>query len=246
MAVPVTSGKLCTHLGEMEIGDYIPCRYSVSAQYTAGVFSEIGAEVTAELPTTPAIAPNGQFYFIKATNTLLLADRTIQARVAYNALDAAGYVAGLKYTSTSRIRLPSQAEWTEIITNSDLGGKITKQAANVWHGTQMSTNFTCAAYGEWTIYTELVSDTSGSSVRTVLNRSGSHYSANHHFRTCISSGKYTDVPIYYGKDKDYQTTYPGGGYNGWTCYMSFRPALELTGKALYLKGDKSVYGMKEG
>lgn len=73
MPVPVTLGKLCTSLSEMEIGDYIPCVYESSYKYktniaesnesaieTIGFFSQLGVKNPYINVTTNTIENGGE------------------------------------------------------------------------------------------------------------------------------------------------------------------------------------------
>lgn len=155
MGVPATQGKLCNTLRGMEIGDYITCQYTAVTAREAGKFSELGGSVVQELSMTPQTTANGFFYFLKVKENLWLADRPVQKNISYDVL----YRRQCEFSgkpAAGKIRVLSQAEWTEIITNSDLNGKITRQDGNVWHGSQLSTGFYMDYYKEFDIFPELL------------------------------------------------------------------------------------------
>lgn len=244
MGAPASSGTLCINLCGMEIGDYIACKYVAPTTGKAGQFVDLGGVVEQELSTVPQATANGYFYFLKVKQNLWLADRSIQRNISYDALHHAQCAfAGMPVTG--KIRTLSQAEWTEIITNSDLNGKITKQDVNVWHGSQLSRDFYMDYYKEFDILPELLADTSGANVKTALNRNGAVFNTSYHFRSHRNAGQYSYSPIWYAKNIGFYRYYPGGGYNGWNNYISFRPALEIPARVLCQKEDGSVYGMQE-
>jgi len=80
MAVPATTGKLCTSLQEMTVGDYIKFGWNGSSFYFGG---------TTELPNTPGTSwATGQFlYLIKTAKGICIADRVAYAGSSWNALN---------------------------------------------------------------------------------------------------------------------------------------------------------------
>lgn len=98
MPVPATLGQLKTDLQSMEIGDYIACKYTASSG-AAGVFSDLGATAetvaaAGEIGINGDSAPHQFFYFIKAKENLLIADRVVQNMIQWGTLNAAGYIQG--------------------------------------------------------------------------------------------------------------------------------------------------------
>lgn len=96
MPAPATSGQLRTKLEDMQIGDYIACKYTASSG-KAGSFSDLGGIVDTEIPVTSINVPNGYFYFIKVNKGLLIADRVVQHSISWNTLNAAGFIEGKLY-----------------------------------------------------------------------------------------------------------------------------------------------------
>lgn len=93
MPVPATSGQLRTKLEDMQIGDYIACKYTASSG-AAGSFSDLGGIVDTEIPVASSDTPNGYFYFIKVDKGLLLADKVVQHSVSWNTLNKGGFISG--------------------------------------------------------------------------------------------------------------------------------------------------------
>lgn len=85
-----------TNLDDMEIGDYIPCRYTAKVSNVPGSFTELGTCTATELPTTPVSTPDGLFNFIKVDNGTLIADRVVQSNINWNNLNKVGYVEDTK------------------------------------------------------------------------------------------------------------------------------------------------------
>ena len=78
MPVPATKGQLRTTVKDMEIGDYIACRYKSTGTNVAGNLSELGRATGTEISVKGSITPDGVFYFVKVDKGLLIADRVIQ------------------------------------------------------------------------------------------------------------------------------------------------------------------------
>lgn len=96
MPAPATTGKLCTTIQEMEIGDYISCSYMVDSK----LFRNIGATVFQEIPYTggnPGTAYS--FYFIKVDKGLMIADRIVVASISWDNLNSAKYIQGQPLSS---------------------------------------------------------------------------------------------------------------------------------------------------
>lgn len=111
MSVPATSGKLCTNLEEMEIGDYIMWYYIPSASGSAGDFSRVTA------------AGAQAFYFIKVDNGLLIANQQVFS-ASYTTLNEKNYISGRAGTEGELYRTLSPGEYKKYVAQSDLNGTI--------------------------------------------------------------------------------------------------------------------------
>ncbi|MNV36219.1 hypothetical protein D3C71_1276880 [compost metagenome] len=96
MSVPATTGTLKNNIKDMQIGDYIACKY-VAASGAVGTFSELGTSTATEIPIASAAVPNGTFYFVKTATGLLIADRNVQSSVSWDVLNAGKYIQGLPW-----------------------------------------------------------------------------------------------------------------------------------------------------
>lgn len=161
MGVPVTTGSLRTTLASMGIGDYIITKY-VAASAAVGVFSEFGTSVAAEIPVAGASVPSGTFYFIKVSQGLLIADRTIQHSISWDTLNAgkviqgkaqifdsaSGFIrtlsGGVAYADVTVNMVvvapapqlggfPTNSDYDKYLIQSTLDGKITANNINTWH-----------------------------------------------------------------------------------------------------------------
>jgi hypothetical protein len=94
MGVPATGGVIRTRVADMQIGDYISCRY-VATSNVFGKFTELGVASGAEIPLNGALAPNGVFYYVKADRGLLIADRVVQNKITWAVLNNAGGSQGI-------------------------------------------------------------------------------------------------------------------------------------------------------
>lgn len=94
MGVPATTGQQRNNIADMQIGDYIPCRY-IASSGAAGTFSELGTCIAAEIPVAGTATPDGKFYFIKVDKGLLIADRIIQHSISWATLNTAQFINGL-------------------------------------------------------------------------------------------------------------------------------------------------------
>jgi hypothetical protein len=86
-----------TKVEDMLVGDCIPCRYTASSA-TAGIFSELGTCIAAEIPIAGTATPDGLFYFIKVDKGILIADRVVQTGISWNILNASRYIEGIVST----------------------------------------------------------------------------------------------------------------------------------------------------
>lgn len=226
MGVPATTGKLCTNLADMEIGDYIACKYYAPTANTAGIFSDFGGSGT-ELSITPGTTANGYFYFLKAAKGLCIADRLVQTNISYNSLIKENYRMGKNIEECKLIRIISLSEFTKYITNGNLAGCIKKQDVNVWHGT-------VGSYTERTIkgtlhsYTEYVQEISKNSVRTILYMNGSigyYDNGSWHYYPAFYGSDAKGMPVWYAFNSTGLNIVTQ--YANCTSHHSFRPVLEF-------------------
>lgn len=96
--IPATTGQLRTKIKDMEIGDYIICKY-VATYNTVGTFSELGTTTATEIPITGAVAPNGSFYFVKVAKGLLVADRVVQHSISWDKLNIGKVIQGMPWNN---------------------------------------------------------------------------------------------------------------------------------------------------
>lgn len=98
MPVPATNGSFRTNINEMEVGDYIACKYTATTSGIAGFFSDLGAPLATaqanEIPVAGTATPNGYFYLLKADEGLLIADRNVQYSISWDTLNAYRYAEG--------------------------------------------------------------------------------------------------------------------------------------------------------
>lgn len=75
-------------LSDMEVGDIIPCRYTVLTVGEVGYFSELGYcdRELVDLSSATAL-PDGKFYFVKVDRNKLIADRNIQRNIKWNTIN---------------------------------------------------------------------------------------------------------------------------------------------------------------
>jgi hypothetical protein len=99
MGVPATTGVERTKVSDMQIGDYISCKYAAASGAT-GTFSELGVSTATEIPATGASAPNGTFYYVKTAKGLLIADRVVQHTRSWDSLNASKEIQGLPWTGS--------------------------------------------------------------------------------------------------------------------------------------------------
>ncbi|GEA16820.1 hypothetical protein E308F_30660 [Moorella sp. E308F] len=108
MGVPATSGQLRTSLFDMQIGDYIACRYTATTSGAVGTFRELGTCIASEIPVTGSATPDGLFYFIKVDKGLLIADRVVQHSISWNTLNNGDFIKGkLWLFNTAKASLPA-------------------------------------------------------------------------------------------------------------------------------------------
>jgi len=147
-------------LSNMEIGDYIPCRYTATSGI-AGSFSELGTCEADEISVSGTDTPDGKFNFVKVAKGTLVADRNLQTGVSWNILNSAKLIEGttgaitsvptavirslsggnsyLSATQTSSTTdsslgsFPPNNEYDQYIQLSTLDNKITAGDNNVWN-----------------------------------------------------------------------------------------------------------------
>ena len=97
MPEPATTGRLCTRIGDMEIGDYIVCKY-IAANNRVGTFNELGRSHAPEISIEGNAAPDGSFYFVMVDKSkhggLLVADRVVQVGINWDVLNAGLVIQG--------------------------------------------------------------------------------------------------------------------------------------------------------
>lgn len=106
MAEPATGGQLRTSIADMQIGDYIVCKFMIPGANQAGTFSNLGATNGSEIPYTgigTIYNATRNFYFIKVDGqpgqgSLLVADRIVQESVSWDILNTADYIQGKPVT----------------------------------------------------------------------------------------------------------------------------------------------------
>lgn len=109
MAMPITSGKLCIDLNEMDIGDYILWYYVRGINSTVGDFTQE--------TTKGGVA----FYFIKVDKGFLIADRQVFS-ASYKDLNEKNYILGKAGLNGELYRTLSPAEYKKYVAESDLNG----------------------------------------------------------------------------------------------------------------------------
>lgn len=88
MAVPATTGKLCTTIEEMKIGDYI----AVSNDSTHG--HRLGTNGLSEIPVTGNSDGMGFYYFVKVDKGLLVSDRVTRHSISWDTLNSVRSIEG--------------------------------------------------------------------------------------------------------------------------------------------------------
>lgn len=171
---------LVADISKIKPGYAISCEYTVTAANTVGTFDNLGIAVKPHISDLAPELPDGTFYFIcvgytPAGDLKLVADRSIQGKVSWEALNAAGFCT----TSGSNpiasrpnlyMRLPAaipdrlvdadhHGEWDAIISYSDLGGVIKASDNEVWN---------CLTTQSWTLAAPSVVDEAGTAAATTL------------------------------------------------------------------------------
>jgi hypothetical protein len=111
-------GNPKTSLADMEIGDYIPCRYKTTTSNTVGEFSEFGTCTADDIPFTGSATPDGKFNFIKVASGLLIADRVIQHSITWDVLNSAGFIDGKLVADTINKNMTSDNTEGDVVTAS--------------------------------------------------------------------------------------------------------------------------------
>lgn len=91
---PYSEGIEENNLADMEIGDFISCKYTALTSGQPGYFSELGTCAASDIPVSGSATPNGKFNFIKADRGLLIADRVVQHSISWDTLRSAGFIEG--------------------------------------------------------------------------------------------------------------------------------------------------------
>lgn len=149
---PILTHVVNSNTADIEIGNCLPCKYSVPTSGTIGTFSLFGQNNDLIIPPESSATPNGIFFFIFVGydyqgRMKFIADRNIQHNISWDTLNNAGFVFGNEINLSDNpsicasIRLllggisslDYDNEWTKIIQQSDLNGKITAGDKNAWH-----------------------------------------------------------------------------------------------------------------
>lgn len=97
MVEPATTGKICKTIEDMQIGDYIVCKY-IASNSTVGTFSELGISTAKEIALAGSTTPNGTFYFLMVDKSkyggVLVADRVIQSNIQWFELNVGRVIQG--------------------------------------------------------------------------------------------------------------------------------------------------------
>jgi hypothetical protein len=150
-----TSPSIKTLNDQLNIGDFIPCKYTASTDGVIGVlgtFSEMGTTTAAFIPETSSSTPNGAFYWIYVGKDYLgrkkfIADRNIQHSISWDTINAKGMSSGVtvdfglgnKYNTIIRLMsggtstTDTEDEWDKIIVNSNLNNTITTSDNSIWN-----------------------------------------------------------------------------------------------------------------
>lgn len=146
--------KLNNDVYNMNVGDYIWCKYTSTVSGIIGTFSDFAiksdSEVSGlEIPTTSSATPNGYFKFIVVYDMngkkILIADRVIQHSISWDTINSNGLVSGKKIDigkyGSINFRLMSGGvsatdkdnEWDNYIVGSNLNGAITAGSNAIWN-----------------------------------------------------------------------------------------------------------------
>lgn len=264
MPIPATSGSLRSSLAEMQIGDYISCRYTAATTGVAGTFSELGTCIATEIPVVGSATPNGLFYLIKADKGLLIADRAVQHSVSWDALNTAKFIQGcipslpdLDGTPICSSTYPNYSTFQISAYNAlfDFG-----DATKIWMGNEpLGSN---AGLGPWLgmhyseskrikkLYLHQYNSTSDGTTGFNLEYSNDNRATWHLCEkittTFASTGKYYDVNALNIEAKDwrvYSDKTIGNGTGEWLIYdlqfITSKPLLfrSLSGGVAYLGTD---------
>lgn len=93
MPKPMTTGVERTSIADMQIGDYIVCKYVATAG-AVGTFSEIGTSVATEIPVAGSNVPSGTFYFVKVAKGMIVSDRVVQHTFTWNVMNIGKFIQG--------------------------------------------------------------------------------------------------------------------------------------------------------
>jgi len=169
----ITALEIVTDINDIQPNQAISCEYTAATSGAFGTFVNLGkaTKVLIDVTTNP-ITVDGAFYFVCVGYTpdgkiKLVADRNIQANIAWEALNTADLCATLPSvvsidgnSTNYSMRLIGSSlqndgtyngEYDSIILNYDLGGKISKGDSEFWHTSVPS----------WTLNTPAFADDAG-------------------------------------------------------------------------------------
>lgn len=106
MTMPATTGQLRTKISDMEIGDYIPCRFYYDKTNSQMAFMGLGtppSTIAPEFPFTGNASGFGSFYFLKSAKGLLIADRVLVHSVSWNTINANRFIQGIPVLVVNKV-----------------------------------------------------------------------------------------------------------------------------------------------
>lgn len=238
MGVPATTGKRCTNLADMEIGDYIACKYYAPSANVAGVFSDLGGSGT-ELPVTPGTTANGYFYFLKVAKGLCVADRMVQSSLSAKAVNTK--IDSMVNSKMVKIRLLSKEEFVHYIGISSLSGTVAPANRNVFHAELNSKNLDVPIKFDWNestaymandnkFYLELIENRSSANMFTAYRRDGktqTYDSVVYHTYSILASGNWQLYFFIKNTNEYNEVTFETTFTRDKTAVICFRPALEF-------------------
>ncbi|WP_053417650.1 discoidin domain-containing protein [Viridibacillus arvi] len=127
MPEPTTIGQLRRRVADMDIGDYIPCKY-VALNGVVGTLSELGTVVGEEILVEGSKTPNGIFYFIKVATGILVSDRVVQHTISWDTLNSGNFIQGKRINFNENLAITASA--TASSNYSDSAGNSSASAIN--------------------------------------------------------------------------------------------------------------------
>ncbi len=129
----------------MQIGDYIPCRYTAPTSGVVGSFSELGTTTAPLIPVASSATPDGSFNFIYVGDDfkrrkILIADRNIQHSISWDTLNTAGIASGSGLLINEQIR-----NITPVMTGNALPSPYVVSASSEYS----------ALYGAWKAFNHI-------------------------------------------------------------------------------------------